>query len=254
MGRATLQDKKGVFRGIGNNSEKLQSVWRKTERGRQSIVVRSVREWNVLREELVSVREVGVQLRSERPFCQSLITPTLSASSASVSTDAVETCRGWITRCLQTVWLKVQVRGGFSSVRTVRSVTMSERFKVTKPEEPGLFPNYGATTGLENDDDLGQMTDLDEKHQGNSLEETLGMDLPFPQPWHSSAAPRPSRFTVIGSQDLDVKSRPNLSTQFHVLLPLDLAVFENSPKYYNPWRMGNTHVTRFETVAAIKRR
>ncbi|KAJ8886736.1 hypothetical protein PR048_012948 [Dryococelus australis] len=48
---------KGVFR--GNNSEKLQSVWRRTERGSQSMLVRSVREWNVLREELVSVRGIG---------------------------------------------------------------------------------------------------------------------------------------------------------------------------------------------------
>ncbi|KAJ8870394.1 hypothetical protein PR048_029415 [Dryococelus australis] len=49
----------GVFRGRGNNSEKLQRVWRRTERGRQSMLGRSVREWNVLREELVSVRGVG---------------------------------------------------------------------------------------------------------------------------------------------------------------------------------------------------
>ncbi|KAJ8882031.1 hypothetical protein PR048_018519 [Dryococelus australis] len=50
---------KGVFRGRGNNSEKLQRVWRRTEGGRLSVLVRSVREWNVLREELVSVRGVG---------------------------------------------------------------------------------------------------------------------------------------------------------------------------------------------------
>ncbi|KAJ8880368.1 hypothetical protein PR048_016837 [Dryococelus australis] len=50
---------KGMFRGRGNNSEKLQRVWRRTERGRQSMPVRSVREWNVLREEFVSVRGVG---------------------------------------------------------------------------------------------------------------------------------------------------------------------------------------------------
>ncbi|KAJ8887337.1 hypothetical protein PR048_013552 [Dryococelus australis] len=50
---------KGVFRGRGNNSEKLQRVWRRTEQGRQSMLGRSVREWNVLREELVSVRGVG---------------------------------------------------------------------------------------------------------------------------------------------------------------------------------------------------
>ncbi|KAJ8877123.1 hypothetical protein PR048_021576 [Dryococelus australis] len=37
-------------------------------------------------------------------------------------------------------------------------------------------------------------------------------DLPFPSPFHSGAAPYSSRFTLIGSQDLEVKSRPNLST------------------------------------------
>ncbi|KAJ8882606.1 hypothetical protein PR048_014417 [Dryococelus australis] len=50
---------KGVFRGRGNNSEKFQRVWRRTNWGRQSMLMRSVREWNVLREELVSVRGVG---------------------------------------------------------------------------------------------------------------------------------------------------------------------------------------------------
>ncbi|KAJ8877964.1 hypothetical protein PR048_022427 [Dryococelus australis] len=37
-------------------------------------------------------------------------------------------------------------------------------------------------------------------------------DLPFRQPLHSSAAPHSPRFTLIGSQDLDVKSCPNPST------------------------------------------
>ncbi|KAJ8893223.1 hypothetical protein PR048_005811 [Dryococelus australis] len=32
--------------------------------------------------------------------------------------------------------------------------------------------------------------------------------LPFPLPFHSGAAPYSPRFTLIGSQDLDVKSRP----------------------------------------------
>ncbi|KAJ8883058.1 hypothetical protein PR048_014897 [Dryococelus australis] len=49
----------GVFRGRGNKSEKLQRVWRRTEWDRQSMLVRSVGEWNVLREELVSVRRFG---------------------------------------------------------------------------------------------------------------------------------------------------------------------------------------------------
>ncbi|KAJ8868786.1 hypothetical protein PR048_030326 [Dryococelus australis] len=37
-------------------------------------------------------------------------------------------------------------------------------------------------------------------------------DLPFPQPLYSGASPYSTHFTVVGSQDLDVKSRPNLST------------------------------------------
>ncbi|KAJ8868449.1 hypothetical protein PR048_029965 [Dryococelus australis] len=41
-------------------------------------------------------------------------------------------------------------------------------------------------------------------------------DLPFPSPLHSGAAPCSLRFTPIGSQDLDVKSRPNIFT--HTLL------------------------------------
>ncbi|KAJ8882774.1 hypothetical protein PR048_014588 [Dryococelus australis] len=38
-------------------------------------------------------------------------------------------------------------------------------------------------------------------------------DLPFPPPFHYCADPYSHRFTLIGSQDLDVKSRPNLFTQ-----------------------------------------
>ncbi|KAJ8882931.1 hypothetical protein PR048_014770 [Dryococelus australis] len=38
-------------------------------------------------------------------------------------------------------------------------------------------------------------------------------DLPFPQPFHSGAAPYSPRFTPIGSQDLNVKSRPKLFTR-----------------------------------------
>ncbi|KAJ8883987.1 hypothetical protein PR048_015843 [Dryococelus australis] len=36
-------------------------------------------------------------------------------------------------------------------------------------------------------------------------------DIPFPAPLNSGAAPYSTRFTLIGSQDLDVKSHPNLS-------------------------------------------
>ncbi|KAJ8868512.1 hypothetical protein PR048_030040 [Dryococelus australis] len=43
------------------------------------------------------------------------------------------------------------------------------------------------------------------------LADLLG-GLPFPPPLHSSAAQYSHRFTLIGSEDLDVKSRPNLST------------------------------------------
>ncbi|KAJ8878428.1 hypothetical protein PR048_019006 [Dryococelus australis] len=38
-------------------------------------------------------------------------------------------------------------------------------------------------------------------------------DIPFPPPLHSSAAPYSPNFTLIGSQDLDVKNRPNLFTR-----------------------------------------
>ena len=50
---------KGAYQGRSNNSKKIQRVWRRTERGRQTMLVRTVREWNVLREELVTVRGVG---------------------------------------------------------------------------------------------------------------------------------------------------------------------------------------------------
>lgn len=52
---------------------------------------------------------------------------------------------------------------------------MSERFKVTKSEEPNAFPNYGATTGMDEDDSHGKMTaETDAKHPSSSLEETIG--------------------------------------------------------------------------------
>ncbi|KAK7863470.1 hypothetical protein R5R35_010506 [Gryllus longicercus] len=52
---------------------------------------------------------------------------------------------------------------------------MSERFKVTKSEEPNAFPNYGATTGLEPDDIHGkQPGDSDGKHPGSSVEGPIG--------------------------------------------------------------------------------
>jgi hypothetical protein len=52
---------------------------------------------------------------------------------------------------------------------------MSERFKVTKSEEPNTFPNYGATTGIDTDDSLGKMIpETDAKHAPSSLDETIG--------------------------------------------------------------------------------
>ncbi|KAJ8897028.1 hypothetical protein PR048_002374 [Dryococelus australis] len=56
---SSLKDRRKVERGRGNNSEKLQRAWTRMEWVRQSMLVRSVTEWNVLREELVSVRGVG---------------------------------------------------------------------------------------------------------------------------------------------------------------------------------------------------
>ncbi|KAJ8865709.1 hypothetical protein PR048_033229 [Dryococelus australis] len=56
-------------------------------------------------------------------------------------------------------------------------------------------------------------------------------DLPFPPPLHSDVAPFSPHFTLIGSQDLVVKSRPNLfthSTQITLsltaTLPIDLPI------------------------------
>ncbi|KAJ8897843.1 hypothetical protein PR048_003196 [Dryococelus australis] len=40
-------------------------------------------------------------------------------------------------------------------------------------------------------------------------------NLPFPPPLHSCSAPYPPCFPFIGSQELDVKSHPNLSTEFN---------------------------------------
>ncbi|KAJ8894684.1 hypothetical protein PR048_007349 [Dryococelus australis] len=54
-GRPHCKLSKGVFRGRGNNSEKLQRECR-TKQSRQSMLVR---EWNVFSEELVFVRGVG---------------------------------------------------------------------------------------------------------------------------------------------------------------------------------------------------
>jgi hypothetical protein len=52
---------------------------------------------------------------------------------------------------------------------------MSERFKVTKSEEPNAFPNYGATAGMDTDDSHGKVTaETDAKPPASSLEETIG--------------------------------------------------------------------------------
>jgi len=54
---------------------------------------------------------------------------------------------------------------------------MSERFKVTKSEEPNVFPNYGATTGVDADadDSHGKVTaETDVKQPPSSLEEAIG--------------------------------------------------------------------------------
>jgi hypothetical protein len=52
---------------------------------------------------------------------------------------------------------------------------MSERFKVTKSEDPNAFPNYGSTTGMDADDSHGKMIpETDAKHPPSSMEETIG--------------------------------------------------------------------------------
>ncbi|KAJ8892995.1 hypothetical protein PR048_005576 [Dryococelus australis] len=52
-------------------------------------------------------------------------------------------------------------------------------------------------------------------HSGNSHTDFLG-DLPFRQLLHSGAAPYSPRFTLIGSENFHVKSRPNLFTHSRV--------------------------------------
>ena len=51
---------------------------------------------------------------------------------------------------------------------------MSERFKVTKSEDPNPFPNYGAT-GNDTDDSHGKLTaESDAKRPSSSLEDAIG--------------------------------------------------------------------------------
>ncbi|KAJ8865829.1 hypothetical protein PR048_033351 [Dryococelus australis] len=56
--------------------------------------------------------------------------------------------------------------------------------------------------------------------RGNRWSAGFLRDLPFPPPLHSGAASYSPRFTLIGSQDNDVKSRPNLFTHSTHLLRL----------------------------------
>ncbi|KAJ8868573.1 hypothetical protein PR048_030111 [Dryococelus australis] len=60
-------------------------------------------------------------------------------------------------------------------------------------------------------------------------------DLPLPTIFHYGAAPYSARFTLIGSQDLDVKSRPNISNQLTenprgVQLQLALSITRGTPQ------------------------
>ncbi|KAJ8870534.1 hypothetical protein PR048_029557 [Dryococelus australis] len=62
-------------------------------------------------------------------------------------------------------------------------------------------------------------------------------DLPFPSHFHSVAAPNSPHFTLIGSQDLDIKSRLNLYTF-------------NSIAYYN-WDVRPTNDARLQSRASF---
>ncbi|KAJ8866047.1 hypothetical protein PR048_033571 [Dryococelus australis] len=50
-------------------------------------------------------------------------------------------------------------------------------------------------------------------------------DLPFPPPFHSGAAPYSSKLPLIGSEDVNVKSRPNLFIPLPVLLKMKAFFF-----------------------------
>ncbi|KAJ8881014.1 hypothetical protein PR048_017487 [Dryococelus australis] len=71
-------------------------------------------------------------------------------------------------------------------------------------DEPGSIPG-GVTPGI--------------SHVGIVPDNAAGRRVftgyfPFPVPFHSGVAPYSPRFTLIGSHDLDVRSRPNLFTYF----------------------------------------
>ncbi|KAJ8898130.1 hypothetical protein PR048_003490 [Dryococelus australis] len=63
-------------------------------------------------------------------------------------------------------------------------------------------------------------------------------DLPLPPVFHSGAAPYSPRFTLIGSQDLDLNSHPNVSTL-------------HSYQCIGRWMGGTLNQPLFSTVAAI---
>ncbi|KAJ8886415.1 hypothetical protein PR048_012626 [Dryococelus australis] len=61
------------------------------------------------------------------------------------------------------------------------------------------------------------------------VEEGGGLgELSFPSPFHSVAAPYSPSFTLIGSQDLATKSRPNLITSLYIFSQIMLVSFEGT--------------------------
>ncbi|KAJ8873969.1 hypothetical protein PR048_024809 [Dryococelus australis] len=63
------------------------------------------------------------------------------------------------------------------------------------------------------------------------------LDLPFPSPFHSGSAPDSPRFILIGSKDLEVKSRPNIFT-------LNGRTGKIEPKYFGMPEAENRKVAR----------
>lgn len=94
---------------------------------------------------------------------------------------------------------------------------MSERFKVTKSEEPNTFPNYGATTGMDADDNLGKVTaETDAKHPSSSLEETIG-DGTDDQPFVTDREKMSGYETNLYLYSEEMEDRPRISTLINSL-------------------------------------
>jgi len=94
---------------------------------------------------------------------------------------------------------------------------MSERFKVTKSEEPNTFPNYGATTGVDADDSHGKVTaETDVKQPPSSLEEAIG-DGTDDQPFVTDREKTSGYETNLYLYSEEMEDRPRISTLINSL-------------------------------------